>query len=54
MKSRTIWYICLALILIGSLLVSSNPFMGIILVGIFSYLAGGYQIRIRLEEADES
>jgi len=26
--------------------------MGIILVGIFSYLAGGYQLKYRLEEND--
>lgn len=53
MKSKTIFYLCLLFILVGSLIVGSNAFMGIILVGIFSYLAGGYQLKYRLEENDK-
>jgi len=52
MKSKTIFYLCLLLILVGSLIVGSNAFMGILIVGIFSYLAGGYQLKYRLEEND--
>ncbi len=53
MKSKTIFYICLVLILVGSLIVSYNQVVGIFLVGMFSYLAGGYQLKCRMEEDED-
>lgn len=53
MKSKTIWYICLALILYGGFLMDTfNQYIGIIIVGLAAYLAGAYHIKFRLEKED--
>ena len=54
MKSKTIFYLCLLMILLGGLVMDIlNRFIGIVILGVFSYIAGAYQIKSRLEEANE-
>jgi len=51
MKSKTIWFICLALILYGGFLMDTfNQIMGTIILGLSSYLAGAYHIKWKLEK----
>lgn len=53
MKSKTIWYICLALILFGTFTMSTfNHFIGLIIYGLSAYTAGAYHIKWKLEESD--
>ena len=54
MKSKTIWYVCLALILFGGFLVDNlNQILGIAILGLSAYTAGAYHMKFRLEGADE-
>jgi len=52
-KSKTIWFICLALILLGAFLINTNAFIGIIILGVSSYTAGAYHIKFRLEREED-
>lgn len=54
MKSKTIWILCLVMMLLGYLLIDVlNKLVGIIIIGLFGYIAGGYQIKTRLEKVNE-
>ncbi len=54
MKSKTMWYICLVMILFGGALMDLvNQIVGTVVFGMFAYLAGGYQLKSRLEELNE-
>lgn len=51
MKSKTLWYILLGCMLVSSALINLfGVFLGIILFGLFSYMAGAYHIKFRLED----
>jgi len=51
MKSKTIWFICLVLILYGGFLMDTfNQIMGTIILGLSAYTAGAYHIKWKLEK----
>ena len=50
MKSKTTWFILLGLILFGSMVMSFNLYIGLVLFGICCYTAGSYHIKWRLEK----
>ena len=50
MKSKTIWYILLGLMLFGSVVMVSYHYIGMILFGLSAYTAGAYHIKWRLEK----
>ena len=53
MKSKTIWFICLALILYGGYLADTfNQTIGTVILGLSAYTAGAYHIKIKLEKGD--
>ena len=50
MKTKTLWYICLVLILFGGFLMDTfNRIVGIAILGLASYIAGAYHIKWKLE-----
>ena len=53
MKSKTYWYISLALILFGSFVMSTfNHLIGLVIFGLAAYTAGAYHIKWKLEGED--
>ena len=49
-KTKTIWYILLGLMLFSSIVMTSFHYIGMLLFGISCYVAGAYHIKWRLEK----
>ena len=48
-KTKTIWYILLAIILFSSFVMTYYRYIGLVLFGVSSYIAGAYHIKFSLE-----
>ena len=54
LKTKTLWYICLILILFGGFLMDTfNQIVGTAILGLAAYTAGAYHIKWKLEETNE-
>ena len=49
MKTKTTWYILLAIMLFSSMVMVSYYYIGMLLFGVSAYTAGAYHIKWRLE-----
>ena len=53
MKSKTIWYTLLLIMIFGCMVMEFfSQFIGIIIFGLAAYAAGAYHIKFRLERDD--
>ena len=49
-KTKTIWYILLGVMIFSSMMMTYYRFVGLLLFGVSAYAAGAYHIKWRLEK----
>ena len=53
MKTKTIWYTLLIIILFSSMIMIYYNLIGLLLFGVSCYTAGAYQVKWQLEKNDK-